>query len=120
MAYIRYINNPNGTVYASVVEGVRTGNKVTQRYIANLGRVIDREKGIYKNRERGIYQYSLNSGYSQIPEKSAPAGTADLRKEKLILDFGDSYDLEKYLRTLPFYGSVCSAMAPDTDTLLSL
>lgn len=120
MAYIRYINNPNGTVYASVVEGVRTGNKVTQRYIANLGRVIDREKGIYKNRERGIYQYSLNSGYSQIPEKSAPAGTADLRKEKLILDFGDSYVLEKYLRTLPFYGAVCSAMAPDTDTLLSL
>ncbi len=120
MAYIRYINNPNGAVYASVVEGVRTRNKVTQRFIANLDRVIDREKGIYKNRERGVYQYSLDSGYSQIPEEFAPAGTADPQKEKLILDFGDSYVLEKYLRTLPFYGAVCSAMAPEADTLLSL
>jgi len=66
MAYIRYIYNPSGAVYASVVDGVRTGNKVMQKYITNFGRVIDREKGIYKNRERGIYQFSLDNGYSKV------------------------------------------------------
>ncbi len=64
MAYIRYVNNPNGAVYASLVDGIRTGNTVRQKYIANLGRVIDWEKGIYKNSERGIYQFSLEDDYS--------------------------------------------------------
>ncbi len=48
MAYIRYVNNPNGAVYASLVDGIRTGNTVKQKYIANLGRVIDREKAYTK------------------------------------------------------------------------
>ncbi len=120
MAYIRYVNNPNGAVYASLVDGIRTGNTVRQKYIANLGRVIDREKGIYKNRERGIYQFSLEDGYSQVPGELLPPGAATPAREKLILDFGDSYVLEKYFRTLPFYGAVCNVMASDTDTLLSL
>ncbi len=120
MAYIRYVNNPNGAVYASLVDGIRTGNTVRQKYIANLGRVIDREKGIYKNRERGIYQFSLENGYSQVPGELLPPETATPAKEKLILDFGDSYVLEKYFRTLPFYGAVCNVMVSDIDTLLSL
>ncbi|GHU28698.1 hypothetical protein FACS1894152_6640 [Bacilli bacterium] len=49
MTYIRYVNNPNGVVQASLVDGVRTGSTVKQKYIANLGRVIDREKGIYSH-----------------------------------------------------------------------
>ena len=106
MAYIRYVNNPNGAVYASLVDGIRNGNTVRQKYIANLGRVIDREKGIYKNRERGIYQFSLENGYSQVPGELIPAEAQAPEKEKLILDFGDSYVLEIYFRTLPFYGAV--------------
>lgn len=119
MAYIRYVNNPNGAVYASLVDGIRNGNTVRQKYIANLGRVIDREKGIYKNRERGIYQFSLENGYSQVPGELIPAEAQAPEKEKLILDFGDSYVLEKYFRTLPFYGAVCNTVQ-DTDTLLAL
>lgn len=120
MAYIRYTNNPNGAVYASVVDGVRTGTKVKQKYIANLGRVIDREKGIYKSRDRGVYRFSLANGYSQAPEEFVPAENASCMKERLILDFGDAYILEQYLRSLPFYGAVCGTMTSETDTLLSL
>ncbi|GHU27947.1 hypothetical protein FACS1894152_5230 [Bacilli bacterium] len=86
MTYIRYVNNPNGVVQASLVDGVRTGSIVKQKYIANLGRVIDREKGIYKNRERGEYQYSLETGYSEVPGESTLAETVVWEKEKLILD----------------------------------
>lgn len=119
MAYIRYVNNPNGVVYASLVDGIRIGNTVRQKYIASLGRVVDREKGIYKNRERGIFQFSLENGYSQVPGELLPSEETAPEKEKLILDFGDSYVLEKYFQTLPFHDAVCNAMQ-DTDTLLSL
>lgn len=120
MAYIRYVNNPNGAVYASVVEGIRDGKAVRQRHIVSLGRVVDREQGIFQNRERGIYQFSLKNGYSDVPHELVPAGSAVSENEKLILDFGDSFILCSYLRTLPFYDAIRNAMPSDTDTLLSL
>jgi hypothetical protein len=56
VADIRYVNNPSGAVYASLVDGERAGSTVRQKYLGSLGLVIDREKGIYKSRERGVYQ----------------------------------------------------------------
>ena len=105
MAYIRYVNNPSGAVYASLVDGERTGKTVKQKYLGNLGLVIDREKGIFRSRERGVYQYSIESGYSEAPVMTASFAEADTEKEKLILDFGDSFVLDKYLRTLPLYNA---------------
>jgi hypothetical protein len=57
MAYIRYVNNPSGAVYASLVDGERVGKSVKQKYLGSLDLVIDRENGIYngsspKNREK--------------------------------------------------------------------
>jgi hypothetical protein len=120
MAYIRYVNSLNGVVYASLVDGVRTGATVKQKYIANLGRVLDREKGIYKSRERGVYQYSLEAGYSEAPSESLVLETAIQEKEKLILDFGDSFTLDQYLRTLPFYIACQNVVPLHKDTLFSL
>jgi len=120
MAYIRYVNNPSGVVYASLVEGERTGKTVKQKYLGSLGLVIDREKGIFKSRERGVYQYSLESGYSELPSGSEYAAGVGTEKEKLILDFGDSFVLGMYFRTLPFYGAYQSVMPLHRDTLFSL
>ena len=120
MAYIRYVNNPSGAVYASLVDGVRTGNVVKQKYLCSLGLVIDREKGIFKSRDRGIYHYSVESGYSEIPNESTYLRMANSEKEKLILDFGDSFILDMYLRTLPFYNACHTNMPLYSDTLFSL
>ena len=120
MAYIRYVNNPSGAVYASLVDGERTGKSVKQKYLGSLGLVVDREKGIFRSRERGVYQYSLESGYSEILSGSEHAVDSGTEKEKLILDFGDSYVLDKYLRTLPFYSAYLLVMPMHSDTLFSL
>jgi hypothetical protein len=120
MAYIRYVNNPSGAVYAALVDGERVGKSVKQKYLGSLGLVIDRDNGIFKNRERGIYRYSVESGYSEIPSGSEYAGVGKPEKEKLILDFGDSFVLDKYLRTLPFYSAYQIVMPPHKDTLFSL
>jgi hypothetical protein len=120
MSYIRYINNPSGAVYASLVDGERVGKSVKQKYLGSLGLVIDRENGIFKNRERGIYRYSIESGCSEMPSGSEYVGAGAPEKEKLILDFGDSFVLDKYLRALPFYGACQNVMPLHKDTLFSL
>lgn len=57
MAYIRYMNNQNGAVYASVVGGIRDGKVVRQKHIVSLVCVVDREQGIYQNRDRDVYRF---------------------------------------------------------------
>jgi hypothetical protein len=120
MAYIRYVNNPSGAVYASLVDGERDGKTVKQKYLGSLGLVVDRERGIFRSRERGIYQYSIESGYSEIASGFERAAEVSTEKEKLILDFGDSYVLDMYLRTLPFYSAYNMVAPMHSDTLFSL
>lgn len=99
MAFIRYVNKPGGAVYASVVESVRVDGAVKQRTLANLGRVVDKERNVYRSRERGMYHFTLEEGYGP-----APAGFEDglaAGAEKEILDFGDAYAVWKRLQEDP-------------------
>ncbi|MDR0684063.1 MAG: hypothetical protein LBF83_02910 [Spirochaetaceae bacterium] len=121
MAYIRYSPpTPKGTVYATLVDSVRHGAKVEQKYLANLGRVIDRQKGIFTNRERGIFQYSIESGYADVSSTYEESAMRSGKTEKLILDFGDSFILDKYIRSLPFWDALSKVIPSDSDTLMSL
>ena len=68
-----FYHESNGVLYARLGRSVRNGDKVSKESI-NLGRVIDKEKGIYKSRERGVFQYDLETDtYTSI---SAPEGGA--------------------------------------------
>ena len=114
MAFIRYYNK-KGILYATVVENIRIDGKVHQKYIANLGRVIDKENKIFKNKDRGTYSYSIEGGYldMQTEEKA-------MLQEKLILDFGDSYVLYEYLKQLEFYDVFSNILPAHHDTLFSM
>ena len=126
MAYIAYSTpKTNGSVYATVVESCRKDGKVTQNRIENLGRVINQEMGIFKSRERGIYSYTLEKGVAEVSPKdmsSLGLGTpaAQSTKEKLILDFGDSYILDRYIAALPINDAICDVLPDERDTLFSL
>lgn len=125
MAYIAYSTPKNdGAIYAAVVESYRQNNKVRQRRIENLGRVIDLEKGIFKNRKLGIYRYTLEEGSMDLEPSdltALPTNTYALSvREKLILDFGDSFVLSKYIQTLPFYEAYLNIVPAEHDTLCSL
>ena len=116
MAFIRYIIKNNGNEYASLLETNRKGGCVKQKYIKNLGRVIDKENGIFQNRENGIFRYTLENGYIDLPaiykEKT--------KKERLILDFGDSFFLYQYIRNQIFNDAFYKILPEHTDSLLSL
>ena len=126
MAYIAYSTpKTNGAIYATVVESCRRGSKVEQNRIKNLGRVINQEKGIFKNRERGIFCYTLENGATEVnPEDMDSLGMNALPKkfkqERLILDFGDSYILGKYIKNLPIHKAINEILPNERDTLMSL
>ena len=86
----------NGIEYAKLCVSTREGKKVSKQY-QNLGRVIDKEKGVYKNRKRGIFSYDLDTNtYGVAPaDILIPQITG---KEKLILDFGDIFLLDWFVK----------------------
>ena len=53
------VNKRNGIPYASVMTSVREGKTVKKKSVMYLGRVLDRDRGIYKSVERGVFAYDL-------------------------------------------------------------
>jgi hypothetical protein len=119
MAYIRYITKENGFEYASIANSKRDGEQISQDYIGNLGRVIDKSLGIFKNRERGLFCYSIESGYSDLPEDYTPSAEV-VERERLILDFGDSFFLHEFIENQAFKVAIGTVVDKNLDTLMSL
>ena len=119
MAFIRYIPKSNGQEYASLAENVRDGKHVSQNYLGNLGRVVDKAAGIFWNRERGLFHYTLEDGYGNLPDSYNEA-QQPVKQERLILDFGDSYFLSQYLEAQAFRDAIYQVVPEQSDSLLSL
>ena len=107
--FIRY-EKKNGVEYASVYRAKRVGSK-KMNDIEWLGRVVDKEKGIYKSRDRGIFTFTLDGGVIEQTPVIA---------ERLILDFGDSYFLSEMLERNGFKALVKSTFKDMADTVMSL
>ena len=114
----------NGVQYATVCTTVRRGDTITKERIRYLGRVIDKEKGIYKNKEYGFYQYSLESDTvnplppeSDIPNivrKNAP----EIRK-CIGLSFGDAFIVSEIIKRGGLQNVIEETDYPRMDTLKS-
>ena len=104
----------NGVEYASVYTPRRVGGKKVNdpEY---LGRVIDKARGIYRNRARGEFVYSLEFGYGDADTSHSFA-----QEERLILDFGDAYILNKAMKNCSFYDVFHGLLPDQEDTLMSL
>lgn len=117
----------NGVEYAKLAKSIRNGNTIKKEYI-NLGRVIDKERGIYKNRARGIYQYDLENDYydtnPNLEGSSAPIeypkSPASRKNEQLILDFGDSYFLDAFIKSKGLDSVIKATKVHNTDTLKAM
>lgn len=49
--------NTSGTEYATLCRSVRKGDKVARETISYLGKVVDKDRGIYQNRKCGTFSY---------------------------------------------------------------
>jgi hypothetical protein len=115
--YIAY-DIKNGIEYAKLCVSTRDGGDVLKNY-TNLGRVLDKELGIYRNRERGVFTYDpATNAYGKAPAEFVPP-SAD-RKESLILDFGDVFFLDRFMRTRGLCAAVDATGYGNPDTLYAM
>jgi len=116
--YIAY-DTKNGTEYAKLYTSHRDGDDSYKDY-QNLGRVIDKEHGIYMSRARGIFTYDLDTDtYGKAPEEVVPPPRSR-RKESLIVDFGDTYFLDRFTTGNGFRHAINAIGYGNPDTLYSM
>jgi hypothetical protein len=119
--FISYQTKNNTKYGRFCVAKYKHGKKYNEE--TSLGRVIDEKNGIFMNRERGLFTFSVENGYGPVPDtlvsdipKRRGRGTC-----KALLDFGDSFFLYSFLRTTPYWEVIEQACSPkDRDTFLAL
>ncbi|MBR3583451.1 MAG: hypothetical protein IKO01_08445, partial [Kiritimatiellae bacterium] len=78
----------NGLKYAKWLRSVRTGGTVRHEYV-NIGLVLDEERNIFRNRQRGVFTFDPKTGeYGPAPADFVPPPSGRRGPERLILDFG--------------------------------
>lgn len=116
--YIGY-DLKNGVKYAKLYTSKRDGQKTTKEY-QNLGRVLDKESGIYQNRERGVFTYDLATNIYGKPPVSYVPITKDTGRERLILDFGDVFALSGFIDTAGLLPAIDAVGYGNPDTLKAM
>lgn len=116
--YIAY-DTKNGVEYAKLYTSKRDGQRTYKEH-CNLGRVLDKERGIYQNRERGAFAYNLESNaYESAPAEYVRPGNGR-RKEPLIVDFGDVFFLDEFIRSSGLATAVDAIGYGNPDTLKAM
>ena len=122
--YINY-NIVSGIEYGTLTSSKRNGTKVSKSDQTYLGRVIDKEKGIFKSRERGLFTYDLKTNtFGNVPpeycEPHKERKTKYPRRPTLVVSFGDIYVLNQYIANSGFYDAVDQIGYRNLDTLHAL
>ena len=115
--YIFY-SGPNNC-YASAGVSKRSGSDTSVDAIY-LGRVLDREAGIYKSRERGIFSFNPETGeFGSVPADFVPPETVDRRKKqrKVSVDFGDAFFMNAFLHASGMMDIIDTIEYGNPDTL---
>jgi hypothetical protein len=112
------IYSGQGDKYASAGISKRSGNSVSKTYVY-LGLVVDREKGIYRNKERGTFTFNPETGeFGSVPDTFREPRIEDKRvRRNVSLDFGDAFLLHSYIQSSGFCKVLDSLEYGNRDTL---
>ena len=97
--------------YAKMVTSRRIGGVVAGE-TSNLGRVVDRERHVFRSRERGT------SALGPKGDEFGPAlaGGWPVPPERLVLDFGDAWALDSLATSEGLWGAPGAASPSDSDS----
>jgi len=110
----------NGVEYAYIYTPRKINGKKDNDPVY-LGRVIDKGRGIFRNRARGTFTYSIKDGYGDvIAETNGNKLPIATNEDRLILDFGDAYCLYETLKTHKLYDMIYSILPKKGDTMMSV
>lgn len=115
----------NGIEYALISKSIRDGSKISKTPRINLGRVIDKQAGIYKNRERGIFKYDpATDQYSKVPpdfvEPSVKRKKKYRDREILEVEFGSLFFFDRFVQKCRMWDAVDAMLFRNSDTLHAL
>lgn len=118
--YISYKKSKDGTLYATVMESRRVDGKSVKTSVDYLGVVVDKEKGIYRSRDRGTFTYDLEENRYGVPDwgdvpRPKAAGTP-----RRCLDFGDSYLLDRVVHEFGMDRCIRALGTGGEDTIFAL
>jgi len=120
--YIKYYNS-GGHKYAMLLEAKRdhvNGQKY-DKHLYHLGRVISEAEGVFKNRERGVFRFTMDGGYSDVEDTKSYMQYAYGDNLGLILDFGPEYVIVQSLKQNGLFDVFASVVGKAKfDTLMSL
>jgi hypothetical protein len=116
--------------YCPSCHGYSSKDKRTEKDIW-LGKILDKEKGVYYNRNRGVFGFTVESGFYSLMESEmamhnqyidikSKYKNEQLEKSSLSIDFGDIYILNKFFQTNGLFKLFKSTTDNNIDTLLSL
>lgn len=78
--------------YVAVMRSVRKGGSTRKEKVLYLGRELDAERGIYKNKSLGIFAFDpLTMTCSPPPADFVDMSRRRNAREELIVDFGDAF-----------------------------
>ena len=122
--YINY-NTVGGIEYGTLTTSVRKGSKVGKGDQIYLGRVVDKERGIFKSRSRGLFTYDLNTNsFGKVPaEFIEPQKVRKTKYEvrpQLVVSFGDVFLLDQYISTRHFDKAIDAIGFRNPDTIRAL
>lgn len=115
--YIIY--SGNAKQYASAARTVREGKR-TRVVTTYLGRVVDREAGVYSSERRGYFTFDVTTGeYGPVPDGWDLPATEDAGAGEVphMLDFGDAFALSEFLWATGMMEVVDRVGLANTDTL---
>ena len=108
-------SDKGGATYARLVTSRRVDGRVVKE-TSNLGRVVDRERHVFRSRERGTFTFDPETG----EYGPAPAGDWPAPAERLVLDFGDAWALDWLARSEGLWGALDAASPGDSAELRCL
>jgi hypothetical protein len=86
--------------------------------VENLGRLVNQEIGLFRNRVRGYFTFTLKDGYGPPPEGINPQ---IYEYPKIMsLDFGDAWMVDQILKQTGLDSILCSLVPGSGDTLKAL
>ena len=118
--YIGY-DVKSGVKYAKICKSERIGGKVKTTQ-SSLGRVIDEKAGVYSNRKLGVFTYDVATDTYGTPDPTTeiPVIKRKNTAEKLILDFGDAFFIDRYITRIGLQTAVDAMKYGNHDSVRAL
>ncbi|MDR0751045.1 MAG: transposase, partial [Christensenellaceae bacterium] len=91
-----------------------------------LGTVVDKEKGIFYNRNKGFFKFTIENGIELIATNEAVYykylldSPPDISEKPKIIDFGDFWYLDEMLNSSGLKDIILKTIPAESDTLLAL